>query len=160
MWISQIFLSSCSVTEKEASFRSILQRKLFSWKYFKQCKSSVLKCLHGINLLRAFKVIHEQFPLSFFLIRKILLRNLTGIWCYTFYSSFVQYFHYLLIYYQFLGFGHCHLFWNGITDKISWSWVNISQILPKCASLHVNCRFGIFPIIKLFTKRLTFGQWI
>ena len=63
-------------TEKLTSYRSILQRKsFFLRRYFKQCKTSILKCLYGIKLLRAFKFTQERFHLSFFFISRILLRS-------------------------------------------------------------------------------------
>ena len=71
----------CKIDLKDAyfskvSFRSLSRRKpFFSRNYFKQCKPSILKCLHGIKLLRGFKFIQGQFPLSFFFNSRILLRN-------------------------------------------------------------------------------------
>ena len=42
------------------------------------------------------------------------------------------------------------------TDKISWSWANCFQFLPKWANLPGNFRFWVFPVNKLFTKVWTF----
>ena len=66
--ISQTFLSSCTLAlRNRLSLRSILQRKSFSSRrYFKQCKPSILKCLYGIILLRAFKFMEGRFRQPFY----------------------------------------------------------------------------------------------
>ena len=63
--------------EKYVPFKSILQRKLFSYRRnFKQCKLSILKCSFGTKLLISLRFFTGWFP-SFFLTRNKLLKN----WC-------------------------------------------------------------------------------
>ena len=95
--ISQTFLSSCTVAlRNRLSLRSILQRKSFSSRrYFKQCKPSILKCLYGIILLRAFKFMQGRFRQPFY--QQNIARKLIWEMIPLFYGSFVQHFHNLLI---------------------------------------------------------------
>ena len=79
------FLGSCTVALRIDIFHIYLaEKRILCRRYFRQCNPSILKCLHGINLLNAFNFVHRRFPASFFFTRRLLLRNRPRIWYSTF----------------------------------------------------------------------------
>ena len=73
--------------------------------------------------MRAFKLIQGRFLSSFFLSADSGIGLAIDVPL--FYGSFVQHFHNLLIYEQFLCFGRCHLFWNSPLHRNFQKWYHV-----------------------------------